>query len=152
MKELEPTLFKWMTFLIAFVPPKPRFSEVESGSSVFALEIPYKEYNRIIKSKGPGGNASPVPDIGNLAIGAVVRRDRPLIQRLVLTLAVLFIGINLAADATHAWLNPGSAQDDASVDAMTAVRFGSNQVSARCNNAMAPVYHRCNTEWSPTTR
>jgi ABC-type dipeptide/oligopeptide/nickel transport system permease component len=46
------------------------------------------------------------PGIGNLAIGAVAQRDLPLIQGLVLTFAVLFIGINLAVDATYTLLNP----------------------------------------------
>lgn len=46
------------------------------------------------------------PGIGNLAIGAVVQRDLPLIQGLILTFAVLFIGINLAVDATYTVLDP----------------------------------------------
>ena len=36
------------------------------------------------------------PGIGNLAIGAVIQRDLPLIQGLILTFAVLFIITNLA--------------------------------------------------------
>lgn len=46
------------------------------------------------------------PGIGNLAIGAVIQRDLPLIQGLVLCFAVLFIGINLAVDATYVMLDP----------------------------------------------
>ncbi|MEO8040935.1 MAG: ABC transporter permease [Betaproteobacteria bacterium] len=46
------------------------------------------------------------PGIGNLAISAVMQRDLPLIQGLVLTFAVLFIAINLAVDATYALLDP----------------------------------------------
>lgn len=46
------------------------------------------------------------PGIGNLAIGAVVQRDLPLIQGLVLTFAVLFIAINLLIDASYTLLNP----------------------------------------------
>ena len=46
------------------------------------------------------------PGIGNLAIGAVVQRDLPLIQGLVLMFAVLFIGINLLVDAANTWLDP----------------------------------------------
>ena len=46
------------------------------------------------------------PGIGNMAIGAVINRDLPLIQGLVLTFAVLFIAINLVADLTYAALNP----------------------------------------------
>ena len=46
------------------------------------------------------------PGIGNLAIGAVIQRDLPLIQGLVLTFAVLFIITNLLVDLTYALLNP----------------------------------------------
>ena len=46
------------------------------------------------------------PGIGNLAIGALIQRDLPLIQGLVLCFALLFIGINLAVDATYVLLDP----------------------------------------------
>ena len=46
------------------------------------------------------------PGIGNMAIGAVIQRDLPLIQGLVLTFAVLFIAINCLVDASYHWLNP----------------------------------------------
>ncbi len=46
------------------------------------------------------------PGIGNMAIGAVIDRDLPLIQGLVLTFAVLFIALNLLIDLTYALLNP----------------------------------------------
>jgi peptide/nickel transport system permease protein len=46
------------------------------------------------------------PGIGNLAIGAVIQRDLPLIQGLVLTFAVLFILTNLFVDMTCTLLNP----------------------------------------------
>lgn len=46
------------------------------------------------------------PGIGSLAIQAVVARDLPLIQAIVLTFAVLFITINLLVDALTRWLNP----------------------------------------------
>ncbi|MFO1067483.1 MAG: ABC transporter permease [Geminicoccaceae bacterium] len=46
------------------------------------------------------------PGIGNMALGAVIDRDLPLIQGLILTFAVLFIAINLVIDAAAAWLNP----------------------------------------------
>jgi ABC-type dipeptide/oligopeptide/nickel transport system permease component len=46
------------------------------------------------------------PGIGNMAIGAVTQRDLPLIQAVVLTFAVLFIGINFLVDASYHWLNP----------------------------------------------
>ena len=46
------------------------------------------------------------PGIGNMAIGAVIQRDLPLIQGLVLTFAVLFIAINFLIDASYHWLDP----------------------------------------------
>ncbi len=46
------------------------------------------------------------PGIGNMAIGAVIDRDLPLIQGLVLTFALLFILLNLAVDAVILWLDP----------------------------------------------
>jgi peptide/nickel transport system permease protein len=44
--------------------------------------------------------------LGNLAIDAVINRDLPLIQGIVLVFAVLFILINLAVDLLYATLNP----------------------------------------------
>ena len=44
--------------------------------------------------------------LGNLAIDAVINRDLPLIQGIVLLFAVLFVAINLAVDMTYALLNP----------------------------------------------
>ncbi|MBN9510688.1 MAG: ABC transporter permease [Alphaproteobacteria bacterium] len=46
------------------------------------------------------------PGIGNLAIDAVINRDLPLIQGLIITFAVLFILINLALDLSYAALDP----------------------------------------------
>ncbi|MBX2884052.1 MAG: ABC transporter permease [Granulosicoccus sp.] len=46
------------------------------------------------------------PGIGNMAISAVIQRDLPLIQGLVLTFAALFIIINLLVDLLYAKLNP----------------------------------------------
>jgi len=46
------------------------------------------------------------PGVGSLAINAVVARDLPLIQGIVLTFALLFIGINLAVDGMTLVLNP----------------------------------------------
>ncbi|WP_372893706.1 ABC transporter permease [Rhodosalinus sp.] len=44
--------------------------------------------------------------LGNLAIDAVINRDLPLIQGIVLVFAVLFILINLGVDLLYATLNP----------------------------------------------
>jgi len=46
------------------------------------------------------------PGIGNMAISAVVQRDLPLIQGLVLTFALMFIVINLLVDLLYAKLDP----------------------------------------------
>ena len=46
------------------------------------------------------------PGIGNLAIDAIVNRDLPLIQGLILTFGLIFILINLAVEASFALLNP----------------------------------------------
>lgn len=46
------------------------------------------------------------PGIGSLAINAVISRDLPLIQGLVLTFALMFIVINRLVDRVTVWLNP----------------------------------------------
>ncbi len=46
------------------------------------------------------------PGIGNMAIDAVINRDLPLIQGLVLMFGLLFILVNVAVDAAVAALNP----------------------------------------------
>lgn len=46
------------------------------------------------------------PGLGNMAIDAVINRDLPLIQGLVLTFGVLFIAINLAVDLLAMVVNP----------------------------------------------
>jgi peptide/nickel transport system permease protein len=46
------------------------------------------------------------PGIGNMAIDAVINRDLPLIQGLVLTFGALFILINLGVDLLVAAFNP----------------------------------------------
>jgi peptide/nickel transport system permease protein len=44
--------------------------------------------------------------LGNLAIDAVINRDLPLIQGIVLLFALIFVGINLVVDMLYALLNP----------------------------------------------
>ncbi len=46
------------------------------------------------------------PGLGNMAIEAVINRDLPLIQGIVITFALIFMGLNLAIDMTYALLNP----------------------------------------------
>jgi ABC-type dipeptide/oligopeptide/nickel transport system permease component len=47
-----------------------------------------------------------LPGLGNMAIDAVINRDLPLIQGIVLTFALLFIVVNLAVDLINVRLNP----------------------------------------------
>ncbi len=47
-----------------------------------------------------------LPGLGNMAIDAVINRDLPLIQGIVLTFAVLFIAVNLAVDVLNTRINP----------------------------------------------
>lgn len=47
-----------------------------------------------------------LPGLGNMAIDAVVNRDLPLIQGIVLTFALIFIAVNLLTDLANVWLNP----------------------------------------------
>ena len=51
------------------------------------------------------------PGIGNMAIDAVINRDQPLIQGLVLVFGSLFILVNLAIDVSVAALNPRLRHD-----------------------------------------
>jgi peptide/nickel transport system permease protein len=44
--------------------------------------------------------------LGNLAIDAVINRDLPLIQGIVLVFAFIFVGINVAVDTLYALINP----------------------------------------------
>lgn len=44
--------------------------------------------------------------LGNMAIDAVINRDLPLIQGIVILFAVIFTGVNLLVDLTYALLNP----------------------------------------------
>ncbi len=51
------------------------------------------------------------PGIGNMAIGAVIDRDLPLIQGLIITFAILFITVNLLVDISYRLLNPRVSDD-----------------------------------------
>ncbi|MCY6380212.1 ABC transporter permease [Hoeflea prorocentri] len=44
--------------------------------------------------------------LGNMAIDAVINRDLPLIQGIVIVFALIFTAVNLAVDLTYAMLNP----------------------------------------------
>jgi peptide/nickel transport system permease protein len=47
-----------------------------------------------------------IPGMGRLTLNAIAQRDYPLIQGIVLTVAVLFVSINLLVDLMYALLNP----------------------------------------------
>ena len=47
-----------------------------------------------------------LPGLGNLAIDAVINRDLPLIQGIVLTFALIFIVVNLLVDVLNVQINP----------------------------------------------
>ena len=49
------------------------------------------------------------PGLGNMAIDAVINRDLPLIQGIVLVFGALFILINIATDALAVLLDPRQA-------------------------------------------
>ena len=44
--------------------------------------------------------------LGNMAIDAVINRDLPLIQGIVILFALMFTLVNLIVDLTYALLNP----------------------------------------------
>jgi peptide/nickel transport system permease protein/oligopeptide transport system permease protein len=46
------------------------------------------------------------PGMGLLLLGAIDFRDFPLVQGCVLVIALSYMGMNLAADAAYAWLDP----------------------------------------------
>ncbi len=50
--------------------------------------------------------SSPMRAIGNMAIDAVINRDFPLIQGLILTFGLLFIALNLVVDMLILTLDP----------------------------------------------
>lgn len=52
------------------------------------------------------------PGIGSMVISAILDRDLPLTQGLVLTFALMFIVINLLIDLSYGWLNPRMRQLD----------------------------------------
>lgn len=46
------------------------------------------------------------PGIGRLAYEAILNRDFPVIQAVVLFMTALFIGANLVVDLLYAWVDP----------------------------------------------
>lgn len=47
-----------------------------------------------------------VPGVGNLVVNAINERDYPVVEGVVLFVAVLYVVINLAVDLLYAWIDP----------------------------------------------
>jgi peptide/nickel transport system permease protein len=47
-----------------------------------------------------------LPGIGRLVVDSILRRDYPVIQGIILTIAVVYMIINLFVDILNAWLDP----------------------------------------------
>jgi peptide/nickel transport system permease protein len=47
-----------------------------------------------------------LPGVGRLIVDSVFQRDFPLVQGVVLFLALIFLGVNLLVDLVYAWLDP----------------------------------------------
>jgi peptide/nickel transport system permease protein len=46
------------------------------------------------------------PGVGTLALDAILRRDYPLVQAVIVVLAVIYATVNLAVDLLYAWVDP----------------------------------------------
>jgi ABC-type dipeptide/oligopeptide/nickel transport system permease component len=47
-----------------------------------------------------------VPGVGRLLIDSIFHRDFPMIQAIVMIIAVIVLALNVALDLLYAWLNP----------------------------------------------
>jgi peptide/nickel transport system permease protein len=47
-----------------------------------------------------------LPGVGRLVVESVLRRDYPVIQAIILFIALLYMLINLLVDISYAWLDP----------------------------------------------
>ncbi len=46
------------------------------------------------------------PGVGTLVLDAILRRDYPLVQAVIVVLAVIYAVVNLAVDLLYAWVDP----------------------------------------------
>ena len=46
------------------------------------------------------------PGVGTLVLDAILRRDYPLVQAVIVVLAVIYAVLNLAVDLLYAWVDP----------------------------------------------
>jgi len=53
-----------------------------------------------------------IPGLGRLIISAILRRDYPVVQGVVLVTAAAYVLINLAVDMLYALMDPGSAMSE----------------------------------------
>jgi len=47
-----------------------------------------------------------IPGVARYLVEAILSRDYPVVQNLVMFIAVVVVGTNLAVDALYAWLDP----------------------------------------------
>ncbi|MBS0320411.1 MAG: ABC transporter permease subunit, partial [Proteobacteria bacterium] len=47
-----------------------------------------------------------IPGLGRLTVDAVLARDYPTVQGLILFFALVYVAINLAIDLAYGWLDP----------------------------------------------
>ena len=47
-----------------------------------------------------------IPGLGRLLVDGVVRRDYPIVQAMLMVIAVSYVFVNLAVDITYAFLDP----------------------------------------------
>jgi peptide/nickel transport system permease protein len=46
------------------------------------------------------------PGLGRLTVDAIIERDYPVVQGVILFVAVLYIAINILVDVSYAWIDP----------------------------------------------
>ena len=47
-----------------------------------------------------------IPGLGRMLVDAIVRRDYPIIQALLMVVAIVLIGVNLIVDILYAYIDP----------------------------------------------
>ena len=73
--EFETVIFKFVT------DASSRVAEIESGSSDITIEVPYEQYDRLVKMDGISGSTTPVSDIGMIFINDVGVMEDPNVRK-----------------------------------------------------------------------
>ena len=73
--EFETVIFKFVT------DASSRVAEIESGSSDITIEVPYEQYDRLVKIEGISGATTPVSDIGMIFINDVGVMEDPNVRK-----------------------------------------------------------------------